>query len=84
MIKRDIDKQVDCLVQQLDTFKKKTQKDLETRKEGLQLGRKALESFAMYSQELMSTGSQHLITIMLSCIADNTKKKFSRLKLSYI
>ena len=62
MLKRVIDKQVDHLLEQVQTFKETSQKEVESRKERLGFGIIALESFAAYSQELMSRGSPCDIT----------------------
>jgi len=62
IVKRRLDKQVDGLLKELETFKKASQEELASRKEGLQLGLTAMESFTAYSQELMSKGSPCDIT----------------------
>jgi len=62
VMKRRVDKQAAILLGELETFKQASQKELAIRKEGLQLGVTAIESFAAYSLELMSKGSVHDIT----------------------
>jgi len=56
-VKLAVDKQVESLLEEIKTFKNASQKEVASRKEGLELGIMALESFAAYSQELMSKGS---------------------------
>jgi len=62
MLKRAIDRQVGNLLGEFYTFKKSTQKELASRKDRLQLGITAMDSFTEYSQELMSKGTPHDIT----------------------
>jgi len=61
-LKHTVDSQVDNLRRQLETFKTASQKELASRKDGLELGITAMESFTAYSLELMSKGSPCDIT----------------------
>ena len=61
-LKRTVDRQVDSLIGQLETFERSSQKELASRKDGLELGITAMESFTAYSLELMSKGSPCDIT----------------------
>jgi len=61
-LKRTVDRQVDSLIGQLETFERSSQKELASRKEGLEFGITAMESFTAYSLELMSKGSPCDIT----------------------
>jgi len=61
-LKRTVDRQVDSLIGQLQAFERSSQKELASRKEGLELGITAMESFTAYSLELMSKGSPCDIT----------------------
>ena len=61
-LKRMVDTQVDKLLKQLQTVKAVSQKELAGRKDGLELGVTAMESFTAYSHELMSKGSACDIT----------------------
>ena len=61
-LKRTVDRLVDTLLGQLETFEKATQKEVANRRDGLELGIAAMESFTAYSRELMSKGSACDIT----------------------
>ena len=61
-LKYMVDTQVDNLRRQLETFKTASQKELASRRDGLELGITAMESFTAYSLELMSKGSPCDIT----------------------
>jgi len=61
-LKHTVDSQVDNLRRQVETFKTARQKELASRKDGLELGIMAMESFTAYSLELMSKGSPCDIT----------------------
>jgi len=56
-LKGTIDRQVQSLLEEINTFNTASQKEVASRKERLEFGIMALESFAAYSQELMSKGS---------------------------
>jgi len=61
-LKRTVDRLVDTLLGQLETFERATQKEVANRRDGLELGIVAMESFTAYSRELMSKGSACDIT----------------------
>ena len=61
-VKCAVERQVDYLLREVQTFTTVTQKVLASRNEELQLGLTAMESFTAYSQELMSKGSPCDIT----------------------
>jgi len=61
-LKRAIDRQVENLFGQLETFERASQKEVANRRDGLELGIVAMESFTAYSRELMSKGSACDIT----------------------
>ena len=65
-LKHAVDRQGDSLLGQLETFKAASQKELASRKDGLELGIMAMESFTAYSLELMSKGSPCDITRAVS------------------
>ena len=57
-----VDGQVDSLLKHLQTFERASQKEVANRRDGLELGIVAMESFTAYSRELMSKGSACDIT----------------------
>jgi len=61
-LKGTVDKQVESLLEEIKTFKTASQKEIASRKERLEFGIVALESFTEYSKELMSKGSSCDIT----------------------
>jgi len=61
-LKRTVDRQVESLLEEMKKFKIVSQKEVASRKEGLQFGIMALESYTAYSQELMSKGSSCDVT----------------------
>ena len=61
-VKRTVDRLVNTLLGQLETFEKATQKEVANRRDGLELGIVAMESFTAYSRELVSKGSACDIT----------------------
>ena len=57
VLKRTVDKQVEHLLGEVQTFKKKGQKEVASRKDRLEFGIMTMESFTVYARELMCKGS---------------------------
>jgi len=56
-LKGTVDRQVESLLEEINTFNTASQTEVASRKERLEFGIMAMESFTAYSQELMSKGS---------------------------
>jgi len=57
ILKDMVDKQVEKLLEELQTFQKTSQKELSSHKEELEFGIMVMDSYIEYSQKLMSDGS---------------------------